>query len=283
MLALNPAVEKLDGAPDARPDLPPSPAQIARHRRGERVLIGAASLSTVIIIYTVISNLPWMNPVLLPPPQDIIATAITKFADGTLQGAIWASLTRILIGYTIGTTLAIIVGSLMGWFRYVEYVFDPIIECMRPVPPLAYIPLIILWIGIGEESRILVLVMTSFLVCIVNAYSGMKQAPKVYVEAARTLGASEATIFYKVAIPFAVPYIFAGMRVGMAASWATLVAAELVAAQSGLGYMLQSGRRFFDTSLVMVGIFFIGLLAFIMDRVFRKVQERMSRWEEVLR
>lgn len=222
-----------------------------------------------------------MNPVLLPPPQAIIQTAVEKFADGSLPEAIWASLKRILIGYTIGTSLAILIGTLMGWFRYIEYILDPIIECMRPVPPLAYIPLIILWIGIGEESRILVLALTAFLVCIVNAYSGMKQVPKVYVEAARTLGASETTIFYKVAIPFAVPFIFAGMRVGMAASWATLVAAELVAAQSGLGYMLQSGRRFFDTSVVMVGIFFIGLLAFIMDRLFRVVKERMSRWEEV--
>ncbi|WDR06138.1 ABC transporter permease [Devosia rhodophyticola] len=206
---------------------------------------------------------------------------MAKFSDGTLLTAVWASLSRILIGYTIGTALAILIGSLMGWFRYVEYVFDPIVECMRPVPPLAYIPLIILWIGIGEESRILVLVITSFVVCIVPTFSGMKQVPKVYVEAARTLGASEATIFYKVAIPFAVPFIFAGMRVGMAASWATLVAAELVAAQSGLGYMLQAGRRFFDTSLVMVGIFCIGVLAFIMDRIFRTIQVRMSRWEEV--
>ncbi len=260
-----------------------SPARKAARLRRTRIVVGTISLGSLILLYTLVSNFSGVNPALMPPPQAIGATFWRMMADGSLWEDTAASLLRILVGYSIGTSLAILIGTLMGWFRIVEFIFDPIVEAFRPVPPLAYIPLIILWIGIGEESRILVLVMASFLTCIVNAYSGMKQVPRVYVEAARTLGASEATIFRRVALPFALPYIFAGMRVAMAASWATLVAAELVAAQSGLGYMLQAGRRFFDTSVVMVGIITIGILAFTLDRLFRFAQSRLNRWEEVER
>lgn len=258
-----------------------SPQQIARKERRQKLLIGSTSLGAVALLYTVVSNLPSANAVLTPPPQLIFSTFLEKLSDGTLLAATWASLQRVLIGYLIGTSLAILLGTLMGWFKYVEYVFDPIVECLRPIPPLAYIPLVILWFGIGEFSRIFIIVAASFLTCIVNAYSGMKQVPKVYVEAAQTLGASPLTVFRTVALPYSIPFIFAGMRVAMAASWTTLVAAELVAAQSGLGFMLQSGRRFFDTSLVMTGIVMIGILAFSMDRIFRSVQQRIGQWSEV--
>jgi ABC-type nitrate/sulfonate/bicarbonate transport system permease component len=250
-------------------------------RRIQRIVIGAASLLTVITLYTVISNLPENNPVLMPPPQLVLATLWKRILDVSMIEATLSSLKRVAIGYFVGAGSAIIIGTLMGWFRFIEYVIDPIVESLRPIPPLAYIPLVILWFGIGEVSRILVITASAFLTCIVNAYTGMKQVPKVYVDAAETLGANQFTVFRTIALPSALPYIFAGLRVAMAASWTTLVAAELIAAQSGLGFLLQTGRRYFKTELVIAGIIVIGILAFSMDRLFRKIQARFTRWAEV--
>ncbi len=258
-----------------------SPAKRRRRETKQRVLIGAVTLGSVLGTYTVVSNLPGTNPILMPPPQLVFSTFWERLIDLSLVEATLASLRRVAIGYVIGTGLAVLLGTLMGWFRFVEYVLDPVVETLRPIPPLAYIPLVILWFGIGEFSRVFIISAAAFLTCIVNAYSGMKQVPAVYVEAAETLGASKLTVFLTVALPFSLPFIFAGMRVAMAASWTTLVAAELVAAQSGLGFLLQSGRRFFDTSLVMTGIVVIGLFAFIMDRLFRRVQKRFGQWADV--
>lgn len=258
-----------------------STMQVESIQKIQRIIIGVISISFVVGMYTFISNRPGANPVLMPSPQLILKTLWKGIEDLSIINSALASFKRVVIGYAIGTLCAILLGTLMGWFRIIEYIIDPIVEAIRPIPPLAYTPLIILWIGIGESSRVLVIILASFLTCIVNAYAGMKQVPNVYVEAAQTLGASKFTVFRTVALPYATPYIFAGMRVAMAASWTTLIAAELIAAQSGLGFILQTGRRYFRTDLVMAGIIVIGIIAFVMDRVFRRIQKRTNRWAEV--
>jgi ABC-type nitrate/sulfonate/bicarbonate transport system permease component len=246
-----------------------------------RVALGLGSFSTLVLIYSVISNLPGANHVITPPPQEILTTLAEGVSDGTLLSAIAASLARVLTGYVLGCTAAIALGVLMGWFRTFEYLVDPIVEAVRPIPPLAYIPLVIIWVGIDERSRILVIFLAAFLTCIVNTITGIKQVPRVFVEAAQTLGAGQVRLFLTIAIPSALPYIFAGLRVALAASWTTLVAAELVAAQDGLGWLLQNGRRFLRTDLVMVGVIVIGVLAFSMDRGLRYLQRRLTRWADV--
>jgi ABC-type nitrate/sulfonate/bicarbonate transport system permease component len=228
-----------------------------------------------------VSNLPGANQVITPTPQQILATLWEGISDGSLLTAIAASLVRVLTGYVLGCTAAIVIGVLMGWFRTFEYLADPIVEAVRPIPPLAYIPLVIIWVGIDERSRILVIFLAAFLTCIVSTVTGIKQVPRVFVEAAQTLGAGPTRLFLTIAIPSALPYIFAGLRVALAASWTTLVAAELVAAQDGIGWMLQNGRRFLRTDLVMVGVIVIGVLAFSMDRGLRYLQRRLTRWADV--
>ncbi|MFZ5780179.1 MAG: ABC transporter permease [Pseudomonadota bacterium] len=246
-----------------------------------RVLLGLLSFGTVLIVYSIVSNLPGANHVITPTPQEIAATLAESISDGTLFSAIGASLVRVLVGYALGCSAAIAIGVLMGWFRTFEYLVDPIVEAVRPTPPLAYIPLVIIWVGIDERSRILVIFLASFLTCIVSTVTGIKQVPRVFVEAGQTLGAGQTRLFLTIAIPSALPYIFAGLRVVLAASWTTLVAAELVAAQDGLGWMLQNGRRFLRTDVVMAGVVVIGVLAFSMDRVLRYLQRRWTRWADV--
>lgn len=259
-----------------------SPAVAARRRqRRLRTVLSAGSLLTVVLAYTVVSNLPGTNQTLVPPPQAIWSAFLELLEAGTLWENVRISLVRVLSGFAIGAGLAVVLGALVGWFRPVEYVFDPLIEALRPVPPLAYIPLVIIWIGIGNPSSILVIAASAFLTCVVSVASGMKQVPNTYVEAARTLGASGMTVFRTIAIPSSIPYIFTGLRIAIGASWTTLVAAELVGAQSGLGVILQNGRRFFRTDIVIVGIVIIGVLAFTMDRLARLAQARLTRWSEV--
>lgn len=250
--------------------------------RRKRIAFGAISLGLLLTVYVIISTRPGVNPAVIPTVPAIISDFWQSLQSGQLFSAVGASLQRVLIGYAIGTAAAIVIGSLMGWIRIFEYFFDPIVEVMRPIPPLAYIPLILIWFGIGETSRIIVITLACFVTCIVNVVAGMKEIPKVYVDAARTLGASRMYTFRRVALPATVPYIFTGLRIALAAAWTSLVAAELLAAQDGLGFLLQTGRQYFQTSQVMYVIATIGVLAFLMDRVFRLIQTKLSIGSEAM-
>ena len=245
-----------------------------------RLILGALSIGLVLLAYAAVTSLPDNNPALLPPIPHIIGSFFENLRAGALTDALGASLYRILMGFFIGTTLAVIIGCLVGWYKPVEYLIDPLIEAIRPIPPLAYIPIIIIWFGIEEFSRVLLITIACFMVSVVNVIAGMKNVPQVYVDAAATMGASRFQVFRTVAIPAATPFIITGYRIALAAAWTTLVAAELIAAPSGLGYMLQEGRRYFLTDQVMMIIVIIGACAFTMDRIFRMIQARLMEWSE---
>lgn len=245
-----------------------------------RLILGALSVAIVFSAYIWVTNLPGNNPALLPPISHIVQSFITNIESGSLFTALGASLFRIVMGFAIGTSLALVLGCLIGWYKVMEYLFDPLIEAVRPIPPLAYIPIIIIWFGIEEFSRVLIITIACFLVCIVNVIAGMKNVPQVYVDAAATMGATRFQVFRTVAIPAATPFIFTGLRIALAAAWTTLVASELIAAQNGLGFLLQEGRRYFLTDQVMMIIVIIGFCAFIMDRAFRMIQARLMQWSE---
>ncbi len=245
-----------------------------------RLWLGVLSVALVFAAYIWVTNRPDNNPALLPPISDIIASFHTNITSGSLMTALGASLFRIFMGFFIGTTLALIVGCLVGWYKTIEYLVDPLIEALRPIPPLAYIPIIIIWFGIGEFSRVLIITIACFMVCVVNVIAGMKNVPQVYVDAASTMGASRFQVFRTVAVPAATPFIITGYRIALAAAWTTLVASELLAAQNGLGFLLQEGRRYFLTDQVMMIIVIIGACAFIMDRIFRRIQAYLMQWSE---
>ncbi len=245
-----------------------------------RLALGVLSIATVLLAYHLATIQPDNNPSLLPPITDIIGSFITNVTSGSLFSALGASLFRIVLGFFIGTTCGLVIGCLVGWYKIAEYLIDPLIEAVRPIPPLAYIPIIIIWFGIEEFSRVLLISIACFMVSVVNVIAGMKNVPQVYVDAASTLGANRLQVFRTVAVPAATPFIIAGYRIALAAAWTTLVAAELIAAPSGLGFMLQEGRRYFLTDQVMMIIVIIGSCAFIMDRLFRAIQARLMVWSE---
>lgn len=246
-------------------------------------VVGAGSLLTVLALWIWVSLSGRVAANVLPGPWQVLETLWRLSQNGELWNHVKASLFRVIVGFGIGAGLSVLIGSLSGWFKWVGWVMNPLVEMVRPIPPLAFIPLIIIWFGIGEDARVLVIAIAAFLTCIVPVRSGMRETPEVYVDAAMTLGASPLRVFATVAIPSAIPYIFAGLRVALAASWTTLVAAELVAAQSGVGYMIQNGSRFFLTDVVLAGVVVIGVLAYLMDRVAQLALGYLTRWSEIRR
>jgi ABC-type nitrate/sulfonate/bicarbonate transport system permease component len=258
-------------------------AVLASYRRADRKRrwlqwsLGIFSVVAVVVVYWVLTRTS-NTPALLPPPSAIVRDFIDGVKSHSLIDATLASLKRVAIGYGIGCSIAVIIGSLRGWYRILGYLLDPIVDALRPVPALAYIPLVILWFGIGESSRVLVIGVASFLSCIVSVTAGMRRVPPVYVDAARTLGASNRRVFVSVALPAAVPYIFAGLRVALGAAWGTLVAAELIAAQTGLGFLLETGQEFLHTATVIVALLVIGIVGFLMDVLLKIVESRLLAW-----
>ena len=263
----------------------PNPGIVRLRRRLLRpsVVVGALSLCAVIAIYWYMALRPGTNPALVPAPPQIVQTFFEELRSGDLATNTAASLKRVLIGYLLGAGLALALGALAGWFRWWGYILNPIIDALRPIPALAYIPLVIVWIGIGEPSRIIIIVLAVFKPCVVNARAGMQEVAQIYVDAARTLGASRWRVFTTVAIPSAVPYFIAGMRTGVSTGFLALVAAELIAAPSGLGFMIQNAGQYFRTDITIVGIIVIGLLGALLDQMANRAGRALTSWSDVRR
>ncbi|MCO1613193.1 ABC transporter permease [Micromonospora tulbaghiae] len=216
----------------------------------------------------------------LPGPQEVAVRAGELAMDGTLLDDALASLRRVFIGFALGTALAVPVGFLMGWYRTARGLIEPYVQFFRTIPPLAVIPLAILLMGIGETPKVFVIFLAAFLSCVVSTFQGVVSVDKTTINAARVLGAGDAVVFRRVVVPASTPFILVGMRVGLGAAWATLVAAELIAAQEGLGYRMQQAQIYYDLPSIFVGLITIGVLGLIMDRLLLAAEKRLTGWQE---
>ncbi|WP_326563711.1 ABC transporter permease [Micromonospora peucetia] len=216
----------------------------------------------------------------LPGPQAVAVRAGELAMDGTLLDDSLASLRRVLIGFALGSALAVPVGFLMGWYRTARGLIEPYVQFFRTIPPLAVIPLAILLMGIGETPKIFVIFLAAFLSCVVSTFQGVVSVDATMINAARVLGANDAVVFRRVVVPASTPFILVGMRVGLGAAWATLVAAELIAAQEGLGYRMQQAQIYYDLPSIFVGLITIGVLGLIMDRLLLAAEKRLTGWQE---
>ncbi|WP_298036940.1 ABC transporter permease [uncultured Microbacterium sp.] len=238
-------------------------------------------LSTVSILLGI--GIWWMLALLgfrLPTPPEVAERAWTLTSDGTLLADLAASLTRVLIGFALGTAVAIPVGFLMGWYVTARALIEPWIQFFRTIPPLAIIPLAIVLLGIGEEPKILVIFLAAFFACVISTFQGVVNVDRTLINAARVLGAKDGAIFLRVIVPASVPFILVGMRVGLGASWATLVAAELIAAQQGLGYRMQQAQLYYQIDTIFVGLIVIGVLGLVMDRLLLLAERKLTSWQE---
>ncbi|WP_203453867.1 ABC transporter permease [Jiangella aurantiaca] len=255
---------------------------VARMRRRQGVSLAWLYLATFVLGI----GLWWLYAALgdnelAPAPPEVIESFREGLRDGWLLEHTAASLQRVVAGFLLGVALAIPAGFLMGWYRWARGMVEPWVQFFRTVPPLALIPLVIVFLGIGETAKIFVIFLAAFLSCVIATFQGVRNVDVTFVNAARVLGANDATIFARVIVPASMPYIFVGMRVALGSSWATLVASELLAAPTGLGRMMQSAQQFLQTERIVVGIIMIGALGFAMDRLLLVLERRLTSWQEV--
>jgi NitT/TauT family transport system permease protein len=187
---------------------------------------------------------------------------------------------RVFAGVVAGIALAVPTGFVLGWYRQIRTFIDPLINFFRALPPIALIPLVIIYFGVDELAKTVILFYASFFAGVIVMYEGIAQTNPIYVRVARTLGASDGEIFRRIIVPVAVPHILTALRVALGVAWATLVASELIAAQQGLGALIQNAGSFFQLDVIYVGIICIGLIALLMDLGLRAIARRLVSWQE---
>ncbi len=255
-------------------------------RRAEQlsiILWGAGSIGCFLIAWFLATNGTKLGE-LIPRP-DIVLVALYKGIVGQvgrhsiLMHAAY-SLGRVMAGFIIGSALGITIGLTMGWSRVAEAIFQPLYRVIRPIPPIAWIPISIIWFGLGESAKIFLIFLASFANVTLNAWSGARDVDRQLVGAARMLGANQRQIFFTIVMPSAVPQIFAGLQVGMSSSWSTVLAAEMVRSSEGLGWMIVTGMSNNDIVQILTGIVAIGVVGFILANIMRKLEAVLCRWNK---
>jgi ABC-type nitrate/sulfonate/bicarbonate transport system permease component len=240
--------------------------------------ISITSILVIVGAWILVTEMKWVEPLFLPSPQNLW-TAFKNILPN-LAGDVFDSLVRRIIpGFLIGATLGTVLGVSMAMNRISKALFNPIVEILRPLPPLAIIPLLILWLGIGFITQILLIAYGSFIIMVVTSYEAVRNVPPIYIHAATTLGANPRQIFRRVILPAIVPDIFSGIRVSAAASFGYDVAAELMGAMSGLGYRLVLARRYLLTENIVIILVVIAVLSFSIDLLVRRGNNQITRWK----
>lgn len=256
------------------------PASVIRLAGSAFILV--APWAALLALWIGVRHSGLIKPGLVPSPLEVLDQAWSHLQSGALLGHLAASTLRVAAGVAIGSALAIPVGFLIGRSPQVRALINPLINFFRALPPIALIPLIIVYFGIGESAKITVLAFAAFFASVIVLYEGIGQIAPIYVHVAKTLGATEREIFARVIFPLALPHILTALRVALGVTWATLVAAELIAAQVGLGAMIQVAASFFQLDIIYLGIISIGVAALTMDFALRRLSAHLVVWQERL-
>ena len=218
------------------------------------------------------------NPVLFPSPVLVLQTGIEMVRSGELLQDVAASMGRVVQGFVVAAILGVAVGTLVGRSRLAEHVVDPLIQMLRPIPPLAFLPMMVLWFGIGEMSKIAFIAYATFFPIFTTTVEGIKFIDPVLLRAASSLGATRRDLFRMVVLPAALPSIITGLRIGFGLAFFVIVAAEFIAADSGLGFLINDSRTFFQVPRMLLGAAVIGLIGFAFNVLLRGLETRLLRW-----
>ncbi|MGS0737632.1 ABC transporter permease subunit [Pseudomonas sp. GG8] len=250
---------------------------------GSSLTLSLATICVVFGTWYVATNGGWIKPLFLPSPQAVWAQLVDVFqegfADATLLKHIGWSALRVFGAFVLAVLTAIPIGILMGVNRVARGIFDPLVEFYRPLPPLAYLPLVVIWMGIGEGSKILLIYLAMFAPLALSARAGVKSVAIEQIHAAYSMGASRAQVLKHVIMPAALPDVLTGMRIAIGFGWTTLVAAEMVAATAGLGFMVLTASKFMATDVVIMGILVIGAIALLFDLGMRWLERKLVPWK----
>jgi NitT/TauT family transport system permease protein len=214
------------------------------------------------------------------PTYGALYQALRQISGTFLWTDVRTSLVRVGLGFVIAAVAGTAAGCLMGWYSPVRILLEPWVQFIRMVPSLAFIPLVIVFLGIGETAKILVIALSAFLAISVSVMLGVRNVDPLYIRAARNLGAGTGVLFRRVILPATLPYMLVGFRLGLANAWTTVVAAELIAASSGLGYLIEQASQYNNTPQIIIGIVFIGIIGLIMDQAMHQLERRFGGWQE---
>ena len=235
-------------------------------------------LLLVLAVWTILDKRGSLNTVIMPAPSKILSTFISLVKSGQLWKNLTISLLRVLKGYLLAASLGVILGILIGLFRHLNRLTDLLIQIIKPIPPIAWIPLVILWFGIGEEGKVFLIFLGGFFTILINVVDGIRQTDRKLIEVSQAMETPFLKHIFLLVIPHSAPNIFTGLRVGLSSCWMCVVAAELVSSTTGLGYMIMNARQFGQTDVVIVGMLTIGVLGKVMDSLLKVVEKAVIRW-----
>ena len=250
---------------------------------GSTMGLSVISIVALLALWWVSTELVWVKPLFLPKPSAIWLAFQQAVAGDLDNHTLWVhflwSMYRVFAAFVLAVVIGIPVGIGMGVSRYARGIFDPPIEFYRPLPPLAYLPLMIIWFGIGEQAKIILLFLAIFAPVALSARAGVRSISQEQIQAALSLGATRDQVVRHVILPGALPEILVGLRIGMGVGWTTLVAAEMVAADAGLGKMVYNASNFLRTDVVILGILAIGFIAYAFELGMRMLERRLVPWK----
>lgn len=232
----------------------------------------------LLILWQIASDTGCLKPFILPAPTVIAQTLLELLKSGELFKNLEVSLVRVVEGFVIGAGLGLLVGFIMGLSKRMERALSLITGLLRPIPTIAWIPALILWLGIGESSKVTVIAVGSFWPVLLGAIQGVRSTDPKYLEVARVLEKDTWTTLLKIIIPSALPSIFTGLRVAMGIAWASVVGAELIAASTGIGYMIMYAREVSQPDVMLVGVLAVGLTGLLIDFLLLQLQRRLLKW-----
>lgn len=232
----------------------------------------------IVFVWYLLTETGAVNSILLPSPKAIWNTFFQKLADKSLLVAIGVSVGRVVKGYLCAVVMGICMGVLIGLSEHMYRMTKIIIQILKPIPPIAWIPLVILWMGIGENSKVFLIFLGGFFVVLINVIDGIRYIDPKLKEVATAVETPKMKYVFQLVIPAAMPNIFTGLKVALGTSWSCVVAAELVAASSGVGYMISNARNFGQMDVVIIGMISIGIVGKIMDEALKLIEKKVLAW-----
>ncbi len=246
------------------------------------LMISVISVLVFLLVWEIAVRAGLINPKYLASPTQVVRGFFVKLYDPNPDGAVLgvhfiSSLYIALTGYVAAVAIGIPLGLFMGYSTIFYKLVNPIFEIIRPIPPIAWIPLSVIWLGIGTAAKGFIIFLAAFVPCVINSYTGVHQTNPVLINVAKTCGASKWQIFRTVCIPSALPLAFTGLKVALGNSWSTLVAAELISATAGLGYMIQQGRSLVRPDIIIIGMLSIGITGALLSACLSKAEKKFIR------
>lgn len=250
-----------------------------------KILLGCVGVGIFLGVWQLLMSMGVISERTMSTPGQVLETFIYKLhsadPDGaTLQEHFLSSFKLAMIGFITAMVIGIPMGLVMGYFKAALLLLNPMFEVIRPIPPIAWIPIVILFLGIGMPAKVFIVFVAAFVPCVINSYTGVKLTNPVYINVAKTMGAGHFRIFTKICIPSAIPMVFTGIRLSLGASWSTLVAAEMLASTNGLGYMIQMGRTIIRPDIIVVGMLVIGCTGALLSFVLGRIERHIAPWRK---